>query len=321
MMISHQKYGSIFPERSAYQMNCPRCDSDRVVKAGIRNTRKGAVQKYMCRSCSGHFSDTKQPYSQYPIKVILHAVELHNMGYPVSSVRTEIGKRYPYSPPIRTIYSWLKRYEETLNFEKIRKKYDIQPEEVIRGKEFDHQQVFPFRYHQLKLNIHNRRFPGIRRYIGWVERSLPDKMFLSGPRASSTRVKSKLTPRKREDPVTELCRLSLMRMSNRRSAHDSIENFFLINDDRTVCTELPVFINPKEARDLSIRKPLTGHVDIIQVFKGGVRILDYKPNLNHPENHTSQLSLYRRCLTRRTSIPEREISIGVFNEHDFYEFF
>ncbi|MBN1539729.1 MAG: IS1 family transposase, partial [Candidatus Thermoplasmatota archaeon] len=86
-------------------MNCPYChESAGIVRAGIRNTGKGQIQKYFCRSCKKHFSDTKQPYTHYPIKVILHAVELHNTGYPVASIKTEVGKRYPYSPPVRTIY-------------------------------------------------------------------------------------------------------------------------------------------------------------------------------------------------------------------------
>ena len=302
-------------------MKCPSCRSDKnVVRIGIRNTKKGTIQKFLCRSCKKYFSDNKQPYTQYPINVILHALELYHIGYPVSSVKTEIGRRYHHSPPIRTIYSWIERFEGALTFIKLRKRFDIHPEEIIKGKIFNHQQAFPFRYHVLKLNLSNRRFPGIRRYINWVERSLPDRMFLSGPRASSTRTDINLVPEKREDPITELCRLSLLRMSNKRSAHDSIESFFLMNDDSTICTELPVFLNPGEMKDLKIRTPLTGHIDIVQVKCDKVRILDYKPNLNHPEKFTSQLSLYRRCLNRRTSIPEKDILMGAFNEHEYFEF-
>lgn len=302
-------------------MKCPNCNSDNgVVKVGIRNTKKGPIQKYLCRSCLKHFSDTKQPYTQYPIKVILHAIELYNSGYPVGSVKKEIGKRYPFSPPIRTIYSWIDRYSTTLTIRDLRKRFEIHPDEVIKGKIFNHQQVFPLRYHTLKLNLSGKRFPGIRRYINWVERSLPDRMFLTGPRASSFKITTDLSPQKREDPITKLCKLSLLRMSNIKSAHDSIESFFLLNDSSTVCSELPVFLNPAEAKGLRLTKPLTGHIDILQVKDNRVRILDYKPNLNHPENFASQLSLYRMCLTRRTMIPEKEISIGVFNEHVCFEY-
>ncbi|MBN1540349.1 MAG: hypothetical protein JW939_09415, partial [Candidatus Thermoplasmatota archaeon] len=209
---------------------------------------------------------------------------------------------------------------DILTFSKMRKRFDLHPDELIREKIFNHQQVFPFRYHTLKSNLVDKKLPGIKRYINWVERSLPDSMFLSGPRASTTMMDTGLSAVRREDPVTELCRLSLLRMSNRRSAHDSIESFFLINDDSTVCTELPVFLNPGEGKDLGLRKPLTGHIDMVQVQDDRVRILDYKPNLNHPENFASQLSIYRRCLTKRTSIPEAQISIMVFNEHGSIEF-
>lgn len=302
-------------------MRCPQClSANHVVKTGIRNTKKGPIQKYMCRSCKKSFSDSPQPYTQYPMKVILHSLELYNLGYPVSMVRTEIGKRYPCSPPTRTIYSWIRRFGDKLDFSELRKKYDIHPDEVIKEKVFNHQQVFPFRYHSLKLNIFNRTYPGMKRYINWVERSLPDRMFLNGPRASTFRRAKEIPVKEKEDKITELCRLSLLRMSNRNSAHDSIESFILINDSITVCTELPVFLNPSESKDLGIRVPLTGHIDIIQMKDNKIRILDYKPNLNRPENFASQLDLYRRCFSRRTSIPEKEISIGVFNEHGYMEY-
>ena len=38
--------------------NCPNCHSKRIWKSGTRKTRKGIVQRYLCRDCGFRFSDT-----------------------------------------------------------------------------------------------------------------------------------------------------------------------------------------------------------------------------------------------------------------------
>ena len=71
---------------------------------------------------------------------------------------------------------------------------------------------------------------------------------------------------------------------------------------------------------MDLETPLTGHIDLIQERFGKIYIMDYKTNLNNPENHASQLHLYREALHQRTSIPKDKIVPVVFNEHDYYEF-
>ncbi|MEA3457849.1 MAG: hypothetical protein U9R21_04135 [Candidatus Thermoplasmatota archaeon] len=44
-----------------------------------------------------------------------------------------------------------------------------------------------------------------------------------------------------------------------QSAHEAVEQFFLINDSSTACTELPVFLDPKETNLSNIEIPLTTH--------------------------------------------------------------
>ena len=106
---------------------------------------------------------------------------------------------------------------------------------------------------------------------------------------------------------------------NEKYAHETLEQFFLINDSATVCSELPVFINPKEIDSLNIDTPLTGHIDLIQIKYDKLFILDHKPNLRHPEQYVSQLQLYKKAIHLRTSIPEENIIPAVFNEHAYYE--
>ncbi len=39
-------------------LNCPSCNSDRIWRDGIRQTRNGDVQRYLCRECGYRFSET-----------------------------------------------------------------------------------------------------------------------------------------------------------------------------------------------------------------------------------------------------------------------
>lgn len=147
-------------------------------------------------------------------------------------------------------------------------------------------------------------------------------MFLKGPRASSTEINNEkaLKPKQKDTIASKLSDLALTTKSNDESKHEAVERFFIRNDSKTVCSELPVLIKPEETDLLQIETPLTGHIDIIQERFGKIYIMDYKTNLNHPENHASQLHLYREALHRRTSIPKDKIVPVVFNEHDYYEF-
>ncbi len=303
-------------------MNCPYCDQNKnVIKAGLRDTQKGSIQRYRCKNCSRYFSDSKQKYSQYPLNVIMYTLEQYNRGYPVEIAKKRTGKKYQYSPPVQTIYSWIQRYKPILTFLKLRKNYNIDPTTLTTTHNFQHQQVYPFTYHHLKLNIHSKQRPELRRYINWIERSLPRKLFLSGPRCSSTQITKNLKAVKKESIAPELTLLALNSQpkNSKRSPHEVVEQFFLINDSTTVATELPVFINNSET-SLNIDEPITGHIDIVQIRFDDLYILDYKPNLNRPEKCASQLQLYKEALHRRTSVPKDKIHTAVFNEYGYYEF-
>ncbi|MFW6196414.1 MAG: PD-(D/E)XK nuclease family protein [Thermoplasmatota archaeon] len=301
-------------------MKCPDCNtSDSVVKDGTRDTKLGEIQKYHCKKCDKYFSEKKLPNTQCPPKVIFYTLEQYNRGYPVKKAKTRTGKKYHNSPPTRTIYSWINKYRDTLTFLKLRKKFGLNPDELTTTHRFRHQQIYPFTYHDLKLHLSAKDFPQLRRYISWVERSLEREMFLKGPRASSMTIENELKANEKDTIAQELCRYALLTQRRKESPHEAVERFFLINDSKTICSELPVFLNPDETERLDIDTPLTGHIDLIQWRFGNLYIMDYKSNLKYPETHTSQLYWYKEALHQRTSIPKNKIIPAVFNEHGYYE--
>ena len=204
-------------------MRCPYCEKgSHIIKTGKRKTGKGSVQKYRCMECGRSFSDSVDLYSKYPIKVILHSLELYNMGHTASDIKKMIGNKYHRSPPATTIHSWTKRFEEDLTFLKLRKKLNLDPDNIIYQKNFRHRQIVPFAYHIPKVNIQSKTFPGIKRYIDWINRSLPDKMFLEGPRMSTYKIKINHEIKPINNRLPRLTKLALERSSD-PSPHNSVE--------------------------------------------------------------------------------------------------
>lgn len=244
---------------------------------------------------------------------------MYNKGYPIKKAISITGRKYRYSPPERTVYSWIARYENILTFLKLRKQYTVDPSTLLSTTRFNHQQVYPFSIHTMKLNLKQKQFPELSRYINWVTRSLPTTIFLSGPRASQAKSINKLSFTKKKTIASDLTRFALATKQKHQSAHEAVEEFFLCNDSTTVCTELPVFLHPKETTLFDIETPLTGHIDIIQIRNNKVFIMDYKPNLNRPAQYSGQLMAYKQAVHHRTQIPEDTIIPAVFNEYAYYE--
>lgn len=300
---------------------CPTCHTDKsVIKAGLRNSKKGIIQKYYCKDCRRYFNSSKQSYTQYPLHIILYALQCYNIGYPVAQVKTLIGKRYPYSPPTRTIYAWFKQYGTVASFLDIRRRYRLDPQDLLFTHTYHHQQIYPFSYHHLKLNIASKHLPQLKRYINWIIRNLQTEIFLSGPRASNQKANGQLSLVKKKSILTEQAQFALSDPDKKLSAHEKVQRFLLINDLTTICTELPVFLNPLETTTFKIDTPLTGHIDVIQIQNDTVYILDYKPNLRNPVQYTGQLMAYKEALYQRTRIPYAQIKTAVFNEYEYFEF-
>jgi len=289
------------------------------IKAGFRKTKQGKIQKYYCKKCKKYFTNTIQKHNQYPLKVILYALSSYNKGYSVKKIKTLTGRKYKISPSTRTIYSWIKNYERKLPMLNLRKKYNYTFKDLISTHKLEHIQIYPFSYHNLKLNIYSKKLPQLKRYINWIERALPTNMFLDGPRASTLKIHNNLKLIQKKNNVSKLVKFALINCNKPSNAHNVVEEFFLINDASTVCTELPVFIKPEEINDVDTNIPITGHIDIIQIKYDKIFVLDYKPNLNNPKQYVSQMYLYKKAVHLRTAVSEEKIIPALFNEYSYYE--
>lgn len=90
---------------------------------------------------------------------------------------------------------------------------------------------------------------------------------------------------------------------------------------------MPVYLTEDDLRyfnrigfSLSCNAPLTGHIDLLQVRNGRIRILDYKPDAAR-QRPLCQLTAYALALASRTKLPLKAFTCAWFDERHFYEFF
>ena len=107
--------------------------------------------------------------------------------------------------------------------------------------------------------------------------------------------------------------LALELAKTKSERHEKVEDFFLINDSATVAVEVPVYLTENES---GFDKPLTGHIDLVQVRGNRVHILDYKSEKGG--NVAAQLALYAQCLKKRTGLSE--ITCAYFDENAYFQF-
>lgn len=304
---------------------CPNCRSRKQVrKAGFRRNKKEPIQRYKCRECRRFFTPKTLPRTSYSPKIILTTISTYNLGYSGEQTRRIINRRFKVQIPMSTLYFWLKRYSGICTFLPLRRKYKIDPKDIIQSKRFHHQQVYEFKYHELKLNIAGKRFPQLKTYLISLmsNNGLNGGMFWEGPRCSNfpgrLNLPDPIIKNIKNNNATNIAKYGLELANSNHERHQVIEDFFLVNDSATLATEIPVYLTPKEANlfNISIPRTLTGHIDLIQVRSNRIHIMDYKPD--REGNAVYQLLLYAKCLRKRTEISD--ITCAYFDENEYYQF-
>lgn len=91
----------------------------------------------------------------------------------------------------------------------------------------------------------------------------------------------------------------------------------LINDSSTIAVEIPVWLYEK-----SLDMRMSGHIDVLQIRRGNIYVLDYKPEAEKKNENevVSQLYWYATGLSFRTKIPLSYFRCAWFDDNVFFEF-
>lgn len=168
--------------------------------------------------------------------------------------------------------------------------------------------IFSFSIHRFKLD--RSKFDPLKKYLlDFQDR--PE--FQEGNRCSSLKVGVDVKVERGYDPSCDMASFCIDQTVENRKRHEIVERAMLFNDDVTVATEVPVYFWDKKIGSV------TGHIDILQVSDGKIRILDYKPSASgeHPEG---QLLMYARGLLYRTKIPLDMMECAWFDGKDYFHF-
>jgi len=334
---------------------CPRCKSKELVKCGKRKTKFQEIQIYRCKQCENFFSDRKMKYKSYRANVILNAISIYNLGYPLEQVKNQISRRFKTKVPLSTLHSWIRKYKGICKYSDMREegRKHYTPENIIFSKEFDHKQTYKFQYHKAKLDMKlqygdQRKLQLFKEYLEWIagkrescpgtqgKRPFPHHIFTQkneGQKQRASQIKmERFTPTRttKNNLANSLAEYGLKLARNNYARHENVQDFMLINDSVTIAAEIPVYLTNDDIKyfkekgfqfDFSnCSTPITGHIDLLQIRNGLIYILDYKPDARK-ERPFEQLMVYALALGSRTKLAIKDFKCAWFDDKNYYEFF
>ncbi len=252
-------------------------------------------------------------------KVIASSISYYNLGNSLNETVNHINEKHKIKVQNSTVQKWIEDFNKICNNKKIRsnivKNYKSN---IISSFSFQHAGlIYNFKYHKPKLEILCDDFPTLVSYIKNLKNECPQNFFDTDERCSQLKLDVKILKEGKYNLACRLADFSLKYCNSKNERHGIVEKFMLINDCSTIACEVPVWFWEKYL-DVGI----CGHIDILQVRKGKIYILDYKPDARRENEKTvaSQLFLYTSGLSFRTKIPLMKFRCAWFDQNNYYEF-
>lgn len=197
---------------------------------------------------------------------------------------------------------------------------------LIKHASFAHGWFYHYRVHNKKAELLNNGLSSLKEYLYNVFEGCPHNYFEKGPRGSRLKFNVGIKPKEiTGHEVSTLTRYGLEQNEGRyTSNHSKVQVFMLENDDKTIASEVPIWIEEKELKDYNkifkTKEPLTGHIDLLRVEDGKVWVWDYKPNAHREKFATTQTYFYAIMLSKRTGIDLENFRCGYFDSCYAYVF-
>jgi transposase-like protein len=294
---------------------CPKCNKKEIIRYGWQEGK----QIYFCKDCKKKFRTNRLKNKTYSSKIITNAITYYNLGNTLNETVKLINMRFKVKISKSCIHKWIKEFSSICSYKKLRsrvvKKYSGN---IIDSFSFQHSGLtYNFTYHIPKLEFLAARFPSLIRFILDMEKECPSDFFKEDERCSQLKIDAKI---KKEGKYNQACRLAdlaLRACYKNCERHNFVENFMLINDSTTIACEVPVWFWEKNF-DLGI----CGHIDLLQIRRNKIFILDFKPGASKEKEKkvVSQLYFYASGLSFRTKVPLDLFRCAWFDEIVYYEF-
>lgn len=337
--------------------HCPYCDSRDLRKSGVRHNSNRTLQLYRCTNCWRHFTPLSGIKTKYSPEIIARALLSYYTGNSEEQVSALLRKRHRTAIPRRTIGRWISKYKSVCTFAPMRRTALAQAGTagLVTKVELEHRQVYVFKKHDAKLALLAASLPSsggerLQAYLQEVTQPLfPHGLFLdpgvpaatatpavppsSSPTVRSSQARFETLPfvtATKQNSANDLATFGLFLAKRTVERHPMIEDFMLHCDGATIAVEVPLYLTEEDAAYYrrigfhlplgTLERPITGHIDILQVRRGLIYILDYKPDASKV-NPANQLLLYALALAARTRLPLKLFVCAWFDERDYFEFY
>lgn len=337
---------------------CPTCDGRRIVKNGLRKNSLRQIQIYWCKDCARHFSFLAGLKGvKYPPRVIARALCLYNLGHSQEQTARRIGAEFHVAVPRRTISDWILGYQGITTFHRLRTAAVREfGQSMLKERTLEHRQNYQYKVHLPKLALTAKTIPAdiaarVKKYLFNIFEGFPDDLFKDEPAtnldATGTMEKPTTPPVvmrsstsdfetlplsriAKQNLANDLAAMGLLLARKNKDRHPSIQDFTLANDSCTIACEVPVYLTSEEVAYYrskgfflplpELSKPITGHIDIVQLRNSLIHLLDYKPKARDIDA-VNQLVIYALAFASRSRLPVKAFKCAWFDEKDFFEFF
>jgi len=296
-------------------VKCPICNGKNVIRYG----RHRNEQNFYCKNCKKKFINSELKNKTYSPSIIINAISYYNLGNTLDETVKLINKKYKIKVSKSSVHSWIEEFSKICSYKKIRS-HIVQNYNggIIDAFSFQHCGLtYNFMYHKPKLEMLCVRFPSLIQYILNMKENCPSDFFNNNERCSQFNLDINFRKEGRYNHACRLADFSLKACSRNSQRHGLVENFMLVNDSSTIACEVPVWFWEKYL-DVGV----CGHIDILQIRRGNIYVLDYKPDASKENDKkvASQLFLYASGLSFRTKIPLMRFRCAWFDQNNYYEF-
>ncbi len=239
--------------------------------------------------------------------MILQGLDLYNHGRPLEDISDMLFDEFEIRAPVRTIYSWMSRYEKQFSLFLLRGKRSADGIGPLVSVEIDADEEMVFSYHSIKLS---RRRPSCE-FKGYVQ-EIRDGLPLPAVKH--------LDMDPLEDPDTRIFLKTingsiktLYDLCNRRYDHpskDEIRKFFLLNHPGCFCTSVPIFSDDLEH--------ITGTIDIVITESNEISLVQIAENEVELNSLKERSSIMKEAFIDRIRSGEKKInSCIIFGDRTF----
>lgn len=330
---------------------CPSCDGRHIIKRGLRRNSLRQLQVYWCKDCGRYFASLMGLKGvKYPPRVIMRALCLYNLGHTQDEVARRVLQEHHVRVPRRTVSNWITSFQSITTFHRLRTAaLSASVGEMIRERVLEHRQEYHYQVHSAKLALIRDAVPPnvarkIENYLCSIFDVFPHHLFRDDQTSQDPAVDTApalrssqssfetlpFVPVAKENLANDLAALGQLLARRSKDRHPCIQDFMLANDSCTIACEVPVYLLSEElayyrAKNFFIalpefERPITGHIDVVQLRNGLIHLLDYKPNARDI-NPVNQLLIYALAFASRTRLPLLHIQCGWFDERDYYSFY